>query len=213
MGVGNDKKYINKHSENFTLIIFNFRYNSMKKYIKILIIITILLMFISIGWLLRCKTNLCEAFYSSSYEEIDEKIKDINLNNEYKVYTGNSARYSSEGAKYYATYDGSVMMKLEIWLYGEMGKALYMYYYDEGELIHTNSVIWEYNKPMYMDDFEEGNPIREKFYFKDGKMVKWEEYIRDDVSRCSDEYGDQEEFLLEQSKELKESIGESIIPQ
>jgi hypothetical protein len=77
---------------------------------------------------------------------------------------------STEGGELTGYFDESNLRKLSAKFFGETGKALEEYYFAENQLIFVLRVESHYTKPM---SGVTKNKTEQRFYFADGKLIRW----------------------------------------
>lgn len=78
--------------------------------------------------------------------------------------------FSLEGGELTAYFDGSSIVKIVANHYGESGRALEEYYYQDGKLIFVFRRDQQYDKPL------SGKVLRtqeNRFYFQNDRLVRW----------------------------------------
>jgi hypothetical protein len=93
---------------------------------------------------------------------------------------------STEGAQGIAFYDCNELKLIEVIWFGEIGKKITEYYFDNGKLIFAFNKAFNYNRPIYWDekiakeneDNEVFNPKKtsvkeDRFYFRDERLFHW----------------------------------------
>ncbi len=84
---------------------------------------------------------------------------------------------STEGGVIKGFYSGSELKKVTAILYGEMGKRIYEYYYDDGVLIFAYDETQQYDGHIFELAPGEAptvaSKIGQRFYFDGGEMVQW----------------------------------------
>ena len=125
---------------------------------------------------------------------------------------------STEGgeAKVYKDCSGHIRL-IASELYGESGKVLEEYYFNNDSLLFVYSETHIYNVPMYVDSSmakeSGGEPFdpkktkvsKQRFYFSANKMIRWIGPDNKHVSPCP-EYADREKEILEFTKKLVELV-------
>jgi len=122
---------------------------------------------------------------------------------------------STEGADAKAYRDGKGNVRLiRAELFFESGKEIGEYYYKDGRLIFSFYTTHRYNAPSYLTrerakeigidafDPKKTKVSEDRYYFKDGKLIRWLGEAKREVDARSKEYKDAEKSLLEFSNEL-----------
>ena len=106
----------------------------------------------------------------NAIESIRQHYASINQNApRYRRVKKNLAGYSAEGGEVVAYFHGPTVMKMAATFFGETGRAVEEYYFWNGQLIFVFQTDNRYDKPF-------GKVVRKienRFYFKDGKMIRW----------------------------------------
>jgi hypothetical protein len=100
----------------------------------------------------------------AKYGEIENALKD------YRQVKRDLPDESAEGGELTAYFKASNLRKLSAKFFGETGKALEEYYFAENELIFVLRVESRYTKPM---SGVVKNRTEQRFYFADGKLIRW----------------------------------------
>ena len=118
---------------------------------------------------------------------IDTKYKNVkeNLENYEKVIVENNEE-STEGGQENAYYEGQTLIFIELIWYGETGKKILEYYFDNGQLIFAFDQEFTYNRPIYWDEkkskemgdnevFDSNKTIinQDRYYFNDELIFLW----------------------------------------
>jgi hypothetical protein len=80
---------------------------------------------------------------------------------------------STEGGSLKKYYDGTVLRKAVLELFGETGKSITQYYFENGDLIFVSDVETTYKAPIYMGKTELDTKEEEKFYFNKSQLKLW----------------------------------------
>jgi len=129
----------------------------------------------------------------------------------YAQINGNAAKYrkvkkeltgfSTEGGTLLAYLDGPNIMKIAATFYGETGRTNEEYYYWNGKLIFVLRRESTYSKPL------SGKIVRtneNRFYFKDGQMIRWIDENGKQPTANTSEYADKQKEYLESSRQFAE---------
>ncbi len=123
--------------------------------------------------------------------------------------------YSTEGgsAKAYRDAGGNIRL-IRVELYGESGKVFEEYYYRNGLLIFAFYEHHRYNVPFNVSEeiaremgIEQFNPKKtriseDRYYFENGRMIKWLDEEKKDVPVQSKEFRDAAKEVLDFSNEM-----------
>jgi hypothetical protein len=123
--------------------------------------------------------------------------------------------YSTEGADAKAYRDGNGNIRLiRAELFFESGKEIGEYYYKDGKLIFAFYITHRYNAPSNLtpqrakeagiDAFDPKKTTisEDRYYFNNGKMVRWLGETKKEVDPKSQEYRDVEKRIVEFSNDL-----------
>lgn len=97
------------------------------------------------------------------YAEIEKELKDC------RQVKREVEDESTEGGELTAYFKDSNLRKLSAQIYGEMGKHLSEFYFSESQLVFVFSVVQRYDKPFGAVK----SKTEERFYFADGKLIRW----------------------------------------
>lgn len=78
--------------------------------------------------------------------------------------------FSLEGGEMTAYFDGPLIVKITATHFGELGRTVEEYYFQQGKLIFVFEKVFVYNRPL------SGKVVsseESRFYFQDGKMIRW----------------------------------------
>jgi hypothetical protein len=100
----------------------------------------------------------------AKYAEIESELKDCR---EVKRDLPNE---SAEGGELTAYFKGATLRKLSARFFGETGKALEEFYFAENDLIFVLRAETRYTKP---NSGVVKNKTEQRFYFADGKLIRW----------------------------------------
>jgi hypothetical protein len=142
---------------------------------------------------------LAETQHSPDISAIRQRYVAINRNlAKYKQVKKDLEGYSTEGGELIAYLDGEDIVKLVANFYGESGKAVEEYYYRESQLIFVYRKDSSYDKPL------SGRIVQvetQRFYFKNGRMVRWINEKGKNVI-AGEEYSKKQEEYLTSSQEF-----------
>ena len=135
----------------------------------------------------------------NAVESIRQHYASINQNApRYRRVKKNLAGYSAEGGELVAYFHGPSVMKMVATFFGETGRAVEEYYFWNGQLIFVFQTDNRYDKPF-------GKVVRKienRFYFKDGKMIRWLDENGKEVALDSAEYAPKQADYSKMSKEF-----------
>lgn len=129
---------------------------------------------------------------------------------------------SSEGGEMIVYRDSNNRIRLiQNELYGEMGRSSEEYYYKDNQVFFVLRVLQRYNRPMYLRDIPpqqlkelgiEDVEFRitkqeDRFYFQDGKMLKWLDTDKKSIPPANKDYIKLQIEVRESSKELLKAAG------
>lgn len=129
--------------------------------------------------------------------KIESEYKQINNNlRKYTKKTRELTGFSTEGGELDVFSEGNKIRKLTAILYGETGKRLEEYYYENGKLIYIYCKLSHYDKPFGEVIKTEEN----KFYMSNDKMLQWIDYDNEKVNTETPEYKQTQREILNDSK-------------
>lgn len=135
----------------------------------------------------------------NAIEAIRQHYAGINQNvTRYRRVKKNLSGYSAEGGELFAYFHGPTVMKIVATFFGETGRAVEEYYFWNGQLIFVFQTDNRYDKPF-------GKVVRKietRFYFKDGKMIRWLDENGKEVAPDSPEFAPKQADYLKISKEF-----------
>jgi hypothetical protein len=92
----------------------------------------------------------------------------------YKKVHRNNMGQSTEGGAAMAYFDGSDLKKIVSTMYGETGKGIREYYFDNKKLIFCYDVIYRYNRPINVDGGGKiAHTYETRYYFDGDKILKY----------------------------------------
>jgi hypothetical protein len=107
--------------------------------------------------------------------------------------------FSAEGGTLLAYLDGSSIMKIAATFYGETGRTNEEYYYSDDRLIFVLRSESTYSKPL---SGKIVRTIENRFYFKDGQLIRWIDENGKQPAANTTEYADKQKEYLESSKQF-----------
>ena len=129
--------------------------------------------------------------------KIESEYKQINNNlRKYTKKTRELTGFSTEGGELDVFSEGNKIRKLTAILYGETGKRLEEYYYENGKLIYIYCKLSHYDKPFGEVIKTEEN----KFYMSNNKLIQWIDYDNEKVNTETPEYKQTQREILNDSK-------------
>jgi hypothetical protein len=137
--------------------------------------------------------------------KIREQFKTTNANlNAYEKIEKDIYSESTEGGtiRVYHIDGETVLMHCEF--YGEGGNMMEEYYFWNSELYFVYTVQELYDRPIYMEGSKVSEKIENRYYFNNGKMIRWLDRNKQKVNKYADEYSEAEQQLLNESVRLIE---------
>ena len=104
--------------------------------------------------------------------------------------------FSLEGGELVAYFKGPALVKIAATHYGEGGNSTEEYYYSNGNLIFVFEKVSRYDRPM---SGKVTSTAENRFYFSDGKLIRWLNENNKQNTAGSEEYRQKEKQLLETS--------------
>ncbi len=135
--------------------------------------------------------------------KIREQFKTTNANlNAYEKIEKDIYSESTEGGtiRVYHIDGETVMMHCEF--YGEGGNMMEEYYFWNSELYFVYTVQELYDRPVYMEGSKVSEKIENRYYFNNGKMIRWLDRNKQKVNKYADEFREAENHLLNESVRL-----------
>lgn len=166
--------------------------NVIFKNILVVFIFVILVLFFSYYFVFGKLSNQIVNSIDPIVKEIKQTIKTC------KIVEKPLPKMSSEGGYIKGYYDGEFLISFETGLFGDMGKTISNYYFNNGEIIFIKTTDYNYNVPFYIDEkvakedgyaefFDEQKTIEEtnKYYFDKGDLVLWIDEDKNKVANKS----------------------------
>ena len=125
------------------------------------------------------------------YDAIEKELKDC------RQVKRDLPGESAEGGELTAWFKGATLRKLSARFFGETGKALEEYYFADNDLIFVLRVETHYTKPM---SGVTKNKTEQRFYFADGKLIRWLNPDNKDVTTDAAKPEHEREFLAAAKK-------------
>jgi antitoxin component YwqK of YwqJK toxin-antitoxin module len=123
--------------------------------------------------------------------------------------------YSTEGGEVTVYRDAKTDIRLiKVKLYFESGKVIGEYYYQNGSLIFAFYEAHHYNVPFYVTsetakeigseafDPKKTKISEDRYYFNNGKMIRWLDENNKEVNANSEEFKEAEKRITDFSNEL-----------
>ncbi len=133
---------------------------------------------------------------------IRERYAAINKNlTKYRVVKKELSGFSTEGGELVAYFDGAEVVKLATTHLGETGRSLEEFYYRGRELIFVFYRREMYDAPM---SGKVSKTVEERFYFADGRLIRWLDNRGRAVAPGHDEYREAQARYLESSRRFVE---------
>lgn len=115
---------------------------------------------------------------------------------------------SAEGGIIIAYYHKSDLKKVITTYYGETGKAVTEYYFNNEGLFFALKSEYFYNKPIY----EEGSKVvsidENRYYFYKHTILKWLDKNKKSVSSDAKEYQQENKYFIEDTENFKKELGD-----
>lgn len=95
---------------------------------------------------------------------------------DYHITVKNLEGFSAEGGEAIVYKDSDNLVKMiKLSHFGEMGKSVEEYYFENNKLFFIYEVNYNYNAPAYLAQYDEKKTqvTKERFYFIDDSMVRW----------------------------------------
>ena len=106
--------------------------------------------------------------------EIRQEVARINADSALlKVKRRDVEEESTEGGEIKRYYLGNNLCKTIATFYGETGKVVREYYFLNGAILFLFTRESFYNVPMYYKNSRVNKVVENRYYFKDGKLVRW----------------------------------------
>jgi hypothetical protein len=134
----------------------------------------------------------------TEYEKIDRDVKKFRMAQE------DVNDRSEEGGILIKYYDGQILRKAVLTLFGETGQSTTEYYFLNGNLIFAKEQIDMYTGPLDASKGEIESTETNKFYFNREKLIQWID--NDDEKVNSDQYPEKENEILEDIKYIINKI-------
>jgi hypothetical protein len=109
--------------------------------------------------------------------------------------------FSTEGGELVAYFDGPTVVKVAATHFGETGRSFEEFYYWDGKLIFVFHRRETYDEPM---SGKVSKTAEERFYFDDGRLIRWLDPRGRAVAPDSGEYREAQARHLESSERFVE---------
>lgn len=150
---------------------------------------------------------------SYTYSQIESKLKD------FKTKLVNADGMSAEGGDATAYMKGDTIQKINLSLFGEMGKNFYSFYYKDDSLILVLFTRHQYNAPFYFDkkmaeeygadtffDANKTEILEYRYYLKNNEIIRSIGPENETPSPTPQDLKKETSNLIELSNELKSKI-------
>lgn len=149
--------------------------------------------------------NQCNQSVAQQKRHIRSVYADTNQNlPSYKV-TSYEVERSTEGGEVTLYFDHTQLKKIKEVHFGETGKAIFEYYFDNQGLVFIFKQIHHYNAPITQFEADEDIPAfdpnksrieENRYYFCQGKMIEWLDENKRPVPPNSKRYINKQNELL-----------------
>jgi hypothetical protein len=116
--------------------------------------------------------------------------------------TADVFEFSTEGGVLEAYADGKAVVKVTLDLYGELGRAQWSFYYEGGAPFCVVKVRGHYDRHIVEGGGEVVRTDRERFLLHDGRIVRWEGGMSDEVTRQDPQFARTEAEILTQARQV-----------
>lgn len=136
----------------------------------------------------------------------------------FNVESAEAPEPSTEGGevKAYRDSKGNIRM-IRMELYFESGKEIEEYYYQNNLLIFALYEEHKYNVPMNISpetakeigqsfDSKKTKVLANRYYFKNGKMIRWLDSEKKEMNKSSKDFQDAERSVLDSSTKLRKQF-------
>lgn len=126
---------------------------------------------------------------------------------------------SAEGAELLVYKNKGNLIKLLLTAYGETGKSVTEYYFDNREMVFAYVITHQYNRPMYLTkekaketgdtewfDQKKTKLSENRYYFKDEKLIRWIGPDKKTVPVSAENYDEAEIQIHEEVYMLVENL-------
>jgi hypothetical protein len=158
--------------------------------------------------------------HDSAIKEIRTKYKYIRNNlNSFSLTKTDIWNESTEGGEGKAYFDKNDLKLIEIILYGETGKRIIEYYFDDEKLFFAFEQLFKYNAPIYLDKKrakEEGYDVyfdpdkttvnENRYYFENEILIQWLDNNKNEIDLTKDSNIKVGQELILHSNKMKEKL-------
>ena len=113
---------------------------------------------------------------------------------------------STEGGELIALVDGIDLRKAKVTFYGEMGKRIDEYYFENGSLFFLFQQVLSYDKPVYLEGSKIISTEEDRYYFHEDLLIRWIDRKNDIVDPNSEEAIKKVEGIYELVTTIKEAV-------
>lgn len=142
--------------------------------------------------------------------DIREKFEIINQKSDsYETKNIKVLDESTEGGELKSYYQNEELKKVVASYFGEMGKTVEEYYFNENNIFFVFTQQFSYDKPIYVEGSKVNKIDENRYYFHNRKLVRWLDPKKEKVSNSN--FDKKETELLQEVKNLKEKLGNSKV--
>lgn len=124
-----------------------------------------------------CSISMAQQSQSDNLQSIKKLKQALALVNQniknYQVKNTDLTGLSAEGGELTAYYQGKVLKKITVVLYGEIGKSTVDYYFNGKDFFYVSKKIFNYNKPMYLAGSKVKTIHHEQYYVANKTIICW----------------------------------------
>lgn len=113
---------------------------------------------------------------------------------------------STEGGVMIAYYDNSDLKKITTTYYGEMGKSITEYYFNQNGLFFAFRSDFFYNKPIYEEGFKVASVEENRYYFYKHTLFKWLDKNIKSVNPDTKKYQQEDKYFIENIENFKKVL-------
>lgn len=128
--------------------------------------------------------------------KIREKVESINSAKDLNSSKLDMFEYSSEGGELIVLSKNDSVKKLIATYYGSIGKVIEEYYIDKNNLIFVFTVEITYDKPITQYPVSIVSKAENRYYFWEGKLIRWLDENKNQVNPDSEIFKVREEEVL-----------------
>ena len=115
---------------------------------------------------------------------------------------------SAEGGVLMAFYEKNDLKKVITTFYGESGKAVTEYYFNNGELCFAFKKNYFYDKPIYIEGAKIKSTEEWRYYFFNNELLRWLDNANKQIPPISKKFQDENKYMKEDVGNLKKTIGD-----